>query len=365
MKNKSTVLVIDDEESMRDSCSQVLSRDGYHVEEAEDGIIGLEKIKDLKPDLVLVDLKMPGINGIEVLAQIKEIDPTIVAIVITGYANLESAINAFKQGAYDFLPKPFTPEELRIIIKRGLERRQLIQKSLALEQEKEHMRKFFITMVSHQLRSPLAAAQQNLEVILGGIVGDVPEKQEKLLRRIKELIGSLLTLIKDWLDLAKIEKGKMVKAFESLSLVSLLQETIESLQPLAQKRNVTVTLQSDHADIPEIKGDQQSLGQLFTNLINNAIKFNRQGGQVNVMLHEKETRLEIKISDTGIGIAREDLPFIFDEFHQVKNDETELEPGTGLGLPIARKIADAHSASITVESTPGHGTIVTVHFPKT
>jgi two-component system sensor histidine kinase/response regulator len=365
MKDKSTVLVIDDEESMRDSCSQVLSKDGHHVEEAEDGIIGLEKIKTLKPDLVLVDLKMPGLNGIEVLTQLKEIDPTIVAIVITGYANLESAIHAFKQGAYDFLPKPFTPEELRIIIKRGLERRRLILKSIALEQEKEHMRKFFITMVSHQLRSPLAAAQQNLEVILGGIVGDVPEKQEKLLIRAKELISSLLTLIKDWLDLAKIEKGKMVKAFESVSLVSLLQETIESLQPLAQRRNVTVTLQPDHADIPGLKGDQQSLRQLFTNLINNAIKFNRQGGQVYVTLQEKETHLEIKISDTGIGIAREDLPLIFDEFHQVKSDETELEPGTGLGLPIARKIADAHSASITVESTLGEGSIFTVHFPKT
>jgi two-component system sensor histidine kinase/response regulator len=364
MKDKSTVLVIDDEESMRDSCSQVLRKDGYHVEEAEDGIIGLEKIKTVKPDLVLVDLKMPGINGIEVLAQVKEIDPTIVAIVITGYANLESAIHAFKQGAYDFLPKPFTPEELRIIIKRGLERRRLILKSIALEQEKESMRKFFITMVSHQLRSPLAAAQQNLEVILGGIAGDVPVKQEKLLRRAKELLGSLLALIKDWLDLAKIEKGKMVKAFESLSPVSLLQETIESLHPLAQKRNVTVTLQSDHADIPEIKGDQQSLRQLFTNLINNAIKFNRQGGQVNVTLQEKENHLEIHVSDTGIGIAREDLPFIFDEFHQVRSDDIEIEPGTGLGLPIARKIAEAHSASITVESTLGEGTIFTVHFPK-
>ncbi|MFC2146536.1 sensor histidine kinase, partial [Acidobacteriota bacterium] len=197
----------------------------------------------------------------------------------------------------------------------------------------------------------------------GGIVGEVPGKQERLLRRAKELISSLLTLIKDWLDLAKIEKGMMVKAFESLSLVSLLQETIESLQPLAQKRNVTVTLQSDYADIPGIKGDQQSLRQLFTNLINNAIKFNRQGGQVNVTLQEKETHLEIKISDTGIGIAREDLPFIFDEFHQVKSNETETEPGTGLGLSIAGKIAEAHSASITVESRVGEGSIFTIHFP--
>lgn len=364
MKEKSTILVIDDEEFMRDSCSQVLKKDGHQVETAENGTIGLEKIRALTPDLVLVDLKMPGISGLEVLEKISVIDSTIVAIVITGFANLESAINAFKRGAYDFLPKPFTPDELRIIIKRGLERRRLILKSITLEQEKESMRKFFITMVSHQLRSPLAAAQQNLEVILAGIAGDVPEKQEKLLRRAKELLGSLLTLIKDWLDLAKIEKGTLVETFAPLSLGSLLQETIEFSRPLAEQKDVTVTLQPGYEDIPMIKGDRQNLQQLFANLINNAVKFNRQGGKVDVTLQQTDSNIEIKVSDTGIGIDKEDLPLIFDEFHRAGSEEAQRVPGTGLGLSIARKIAEAHSASITVESTPGKGTTFTVHFPK-
>jgi two-component system sensor histidine kinase/response regulator len=365
MKDISSILVIDDEESMRDSCSQVLSKDGHRVDTAENGMVGLEKTKTFKPDLVLVDLKMPGINGMEVLEKLNVIDPTIVAVVITGYANLESAIHAFKRGAYDFLPKPFTPDELRIIIKRGLERRNLILKSIALEQEKESMRKFFITMVSHQLRSPLATVQQNLEIILDGIVGDVPEKQEKLLRRARESISSLLTLIKDWLDLSKIETGKLVETFETLSLVPLLQEIIESLLPLAKEKDITLTLQPDHGDIPMIKGDLQSLQQLFSNLINNAIKFNRRGGQVNITLQEKNSYLEVKVSDTGIGIAEDDLPLIFNEFHRVRSDETQTVPGTGLGLSIATKIADVHSASITVESKVGKGSIFTVHFPIT
>jgi len=364
MKEPASILVIDDEESMRDSCSQVLTKDGHHVDTAENGMVGLEKIKAFKPDLVLVDLKMPGISGMEVLEKISVIDPTIVAVVITGYANLESAIDAFKRGAYDFLPKPFTPDELRIIIKRGLERRKLILKSIALEQEKESMRKFFITMVSHQLRSPLVTVQQHLEVILGGIVGDVPEKQEKLLKRARESISSLLTLIKDWLDLSKIETGKLTESFESLSLLPIIEETIESLQPLAEESNITVTLDRDNMDIPMIKGDQQSLKQLFFNLINNAIKFNRKGGQVTISLHERNSHIDIKISDTGIGIAQEDLPFIFDEFHRVRSDETQIVPGTGLGLSIARKIAEAHSASISVESKVGEGTVFTVHFQK-
>lgn len=219
-------------------------------------------------------------------------------------------------------------------------------------------------MVSNQLLSPLATIQQNLEVILGGIVGEVPGKQEMLLRRARELINSLLTLIKDWLDFSKIEKGKLVETFESLSLVSLLQETIESLRPLAEEKNVTITIQPDHKDIPMIKGDRQSLQQLFTNLINNAIKFNRQGGKVYVTLRERDSNLEIKISDTGIGIGQEDLPLIFDEFHRVRSDESQRVPGTGLGLSIARKIAEAHSASIKVESSLGEGTTFTVRFPE-
>jgi two-component system sensor histidine kinase/response regulator len=364
MKDISRILVIDDEESMRDSCSQVLSRDGHRVDTAENGMVGLEKIKVFKPDLVLVDLKMPGMSGMEVLEKVHVIDPTIVAVVITGYANLESAIDAFKRGAYDFLPKPFTPGELRIIIKRGLERRKLILKSIALEQEKESMRKFFITMVSHQLRSPLATVQQQLEVILGGIVGEVPGKQEKLLKRARESISSLLTLIKDWLDLSKIETGKLVETFESLSLVSLLEETIESLQPLAGERNVVLGLHRDQGDIPMIKGDPQSLRQLFTNLINNAIKFNRQGGKVDVTLREGDSYIEVKVSDTGIGIDEKDLPFIFDEFHRAGSEEAQSVPGTGLGLSIARKIAEAHSASITVSSRVGQGSEFTVHLPR-
>jgi DNA-binding NtrC family response regulator len=140
LEKKSTILVIDDDESMRDSCTQILTKDGFLAEIAKDGSSGLEKIKETKPDLVLIDLKMPGINGLEVLERTIEMDPNIIAVVITGYATVESAVEAMKKGAYDFLPKPFTPDELRIIIKRGLERRKLI---LAPKREKAHRGKFY------------------------------------------------------------------------------------------------------------------------------------------------------------------------------------------------------------------------------
>lgn len=119
-RGQATILVVDDEETMRDSCCQILSKDGYVVDAAEDGDSGLKKIMDIRPDLVLVDLKMPGMSGMELLEKIGDIDPSIVSVVITGYATKESAIEAKRRNAFDFLPKPFTPNQLRVVIKRGL-----------------------------------------------------------------------------------------------------------------------------------------------------------------------------------------------------------------------------------------------------
>ena len=120
LEKKPVILVIDDEETMRDSCCQILLKEGLLTETAEDGSIGLEKVKETKPDLVLIDLKMPGVNGMEVLEKTKEIDPNIITVVITGYATVESAVEAMKKGAYDFLPKPFTPDQLRKLLRIAL-----------------------------------------------------------------------------------------------------------------------------------------------------------------------------------------------------------------------------------------------------
>jgi DNA-binding NtrC family response regulator len=182
MTSRPFVLVIDDEESMRDSCSQIIVKTGCRVEAAEDGASGLEKVRGLKPDAILLDLKMPGMSGFEVLDQVQLIDPQIVTIVITGYATVDAAVEAMKKGAYDFLPKPFTPDELRLILARALERRRLAIEAEALRREKKLLQDNIITMVSHQLRSPLVAIQQYFEVLLGGIVGELGDKPQEMMR---------------------------------------------------------------------------------------------------------------------------------------------------------------------------------------
>ena len=148
------ILVIDDDEVARESSQVLLSRWGYQVGLAASGEEGLEILRAEPHDLVLLDLAMPGIGGLEVLRLVGDIDPTLICIMVTGHATLQHAVEAMKLGAYDFLAKPFSPDELRMAVRRGLERRFLELETQRLRQEKEHMEANFVTMVSHQMRSP-------------------------------------------------------------------------------------------------------------------------------------------------------------------------------------------------------------------
>ncbi len=363
MPEQLIILVIDDEEAMRDSCSMILAKEGYRAETAENGQIGLEKARDLKPVLVLIDLKMPGLSGFEVLEKLKDIDHRIIPIVITGYATVESAVEAMKKGAYDFLPKPFTPDELRIIIRRALERHKLALEAETLRREKKIMEENFITMVSHQLRSPLVAVQQYFEVILAGMAGHVEEAQKDMILRARERLESLVHLINDWLDMARISRGQIVDKLKPLALEGLLNRQVEFMKPLAQEFKVKLELRPlDKAAF--VLADEQSLEQVFSNLISNAIKYNKPEGSVVVSLREENGAWVTDITDTGIGISREHLPLIFDQFYRVSRREDQRIKGTGLGLAIARKIAEAHNGAIEVTSEPGRGSTFSVRLPK-
>jgi len=357
------ILVVDDEESMRDACSKILKKDGFLADTAKDGSAGLEKIEKNKPDLVLVDLKMPGISGMEVLEKIKEIDPNIISVVITGYSTVESAVEAMKKGAYDFLPKPFTPEELRIIISRGLERRKLILETESLRKEKKLIEDNFITMVSHQLRSPLVAIQQFFEVILGGMVGEVQEKQKEMITRSRDRMDGLLKLIDDWLDVARLSGGQIVDKLKRLSLKKIIKKLIGDMQPLAQKNDVSLEF-GTCSENDLVQGDEETLEQVFSNLITNATRYNKPKGKVVITIKENKDFISAEVKDTGIGIAKEHLPFIFDQFYRVKRGEDQKIKGTGLGLSIAKKIVDAHGGSIKASSELGKGSSFTVLLPK-
>ena len=363
MSKKSTILVIDDEDTMRNACQQVLCKGGYHIETSGDGADGLHKVRKLNPDLVLVDLKMPGISGMEVLEKIGEIDSTIICIVITGYATIESAVEAMKRGAYDFLPKPFTPDELRLITKRALERRKLVLESLWLRREKDKMERSFISMVSHELRRPLIDVQEYFEVVLGGITGKLARPQKEILEKASGQISRLLVLIKDWLDMSRIEAGKMSENLELLDLSQIINKTLDLVRGKVESKNISLKVNIP-PHLPLAKGEKLGMERIFTNLIHNAIDYNREEDRISVGARQEGEHVVIEVSDTGIGIAKKDIPFIFDEFFRVKNRETQRTTGSGLGLSIVKKIVEAHGGSIQVRSKPGKGSTFTVFLPE-
>jgi two-component system phosphate regulon sensor histidine kinase PhoR len=491
--HQTNILVIDDEQIMRDGCSRILSKDGWSVICAENGNQGLEEIKGHSEniDVILLDLMMPGMSGMEVLDHIRTMDPNLLVIVITGYATVESAVEAMKKGAYDFIPKPFTPDQLRIVVRRALERRTLQKEAEFLRKEREKslrdiatekskiktiincmgdgvlvcdrdgcivlsnpaasrmlkapetyllgnylnqcnlpqelshtieeslqvkdmsytsvsqelgagesgeiflrahtapvrndigeimgsvtvlqdishlkeldkMKSEFIAMVTHELRAPIAAVEQQLNVILNKMAGEVTEKQEQLLSRAKKRTRGLLDLIRDLLDLSKIEAGKMVQYKEPLLLQEVIQRVVDLMRAEAENKKIDLQF-SAPSNISLIHADRNSMEGIFTNLISNAIKYTPEGRKVWITLSEEGGFVRAAVSDTGIGIKKEDLSRIFDKFYRVKTTETRQIIGTGLGLSIVKSIVDTHLGSISVESEEGRGTTFTVFFPK-
>jgi signal transduction histidine kinase len=357
------VLVIDDEEIARISCQRVLKREGIQVAMASSGREGLEMLMREPPDLVLVDLKMPEMDGVEVARRVRNFDPNIVTIIITGYATIESAVAVMKEGAYDYLPKPFTPDELVIVVRRGLEKRRLDRESRALREEKAAMERNFITMVTHQLRSPMGAIFQYLEVLLSDIGGELTEMQREMLERARERLEGLLQLINDWLDMSRIQAGEILHRLQPVSLASCVDAAMAGLDFAARQKGVALTVDVA-SDLPRVQVDPDTFREVLSNLISNAIKYNRPEGYVRVRGEERDGWMVVDVEDSGYGIEEKEIPFVFEQFYRGKDKEVRKQEGTGLGLAIVQRIVRAHGGKIEVKSEYGKGSTFSVHVNK-
>jgi len=361
MDNRPKIIIIDDEEVVLDSCLQILAGGHYEVSTATDGMQGLALIQESQPDLVFVDLKMPGISGLEVLEKVKELDATIVSVVITGFATVSSAVEAMKRGAYDFLPKPFTPDEFRLITRRGLERRELTLETIALRREKEMLRENFAAIVSHELKSPLGALQQNLYVLSSELGDHLNETQKARLERMKVRLDDLMKLITSWLRVLSVDVNKIRENFFPLDVRQMIQKAVESTEPHAIRKDIEIVTTVEE-NLRPINGDEVSFVEVLVNMIGNAVKYSYIGGKVYVNAREQGEQIEISITDTGVGIAKEELPNLFNDFYRGKSGQT-IEGSHGLGLTISRKIIEAHNGTMSVESELGKGTTFVIRVP--
>ncbi len=359
---ENVIFVIDDDEIIRLSCENILRKSGYTVETFGNGYKGIERLKEVHPQLLVVDIKMPELDGFEVIKIVRKIDPDIVIVVITGYATVETAVDAMKMGAYDFLPKPFTPNELRMIVERGFERWRLIKEAQQLRKEKEEVERKFVTLVSHQLKAPLAAVKQYLDVLLFTSNDKLPGDSLEWISRSKARIEEMLLLIQDWLMVSKLDRGALCNAGASSDFVKVVTDVVQQYRQLPSAANLTINI--DLSSNPmQACGDAVSLHTVVGNLVSNAVKYNKPGGQVTVRASEDRNWITLEVSDTGLGIPEAFRPHLFEEFYRIRTPETQNITGTGLGLAICKRIVDELGGSIEVESKEGEYTLFTVKLP--
>ncbi|MCD4773208.1 MAG: response regulator [Bacteroidales bacterium] len=370
---KLKVLVVDDEPGIRSGISRILRNftvgypfmeDDFSFEiiEAETGEQALEIINSNKPDIVLLDNKLPGIHGIEVLQHINKNHIDVEVMMITSYASLELAVKATGNGAFNFVPKPFTPQELKSSMESITKHLFLKRMTSKMKEESKQLKFQFLSVLSHELKSPINAIEGYLKIMSDRQVGENIKDYQTMIDRSMTRINGMRNLIMDMLDLTKIESGKKKRELKNTDLNEIAKLAISSIEPLAIQRNISIHLHSDENTFYQSDCDEMEI--IFNNLLSNAVKYNLENGEVNISIMKQKKEIKIKVEDTGIGMTEEDVSKLFHDFVRIKNSKTKNITGSGLGLSITKDIVELYGGKIDVNSIPDKGTTFTIMLPS-
>ena len=479
------ILVVDDELGVREGCRKILSAEGYQVTIAEDGQAGWEAFQaGGNFSVLLVDLMMPRMTGLELMKRVREADADVLPIIITAHATIDTAVEGTKQGAYSYIPKPFTPDELVLAIKNGLERRALTLEARRLREERERRllevaaersksntiikcitdgilvinneklivlrnaaaaqiladthsvpfalealasaelkaliaevldassgptifsrelslaqatymvnvsqvvepggeaagavavfrditalkkletaKSMFVSMVAHEVKNPLAAAEGWLNLILSGLARQDPEEEKRMIQRSLLRIRTLRTLVSELLNITAIQTGNFALRRSPVEVARVAAEAAEASREKSQEKNISLSFTAASGSGEKALADRDALLMIFSNLIDNAIKYTPDGGHVGVHISHDGMYVRVAVKDDGIGMEPADREKIFDEFYRAKNDYTANVPGTGLGLSLVKRLVELHQGRISVDSSPGAGSQFVVQLP--
>jgi len=367
------ILVVDDEPGIRAGVKRVLrsftldypfmdDTFGFSVEEAATGEEAIDNLKNQTPDIILLDNKLPGIQGLDVLNYINKHEVGSSVIMITSYASLEVAVKATKQGATDFLPKPFTPQELRASLESVSKQLFLKRMTTRMNEEGKQIRYQFLSLLSHELKAPITAVEGYLKMMEKKEAGDDINAYMEMISRSLDRLDGMRNLILDLLDLTKIESGKKQRSIGKINLSESIEHAIATMQPYAIQKDISI--ESHTPEKVNLNADNEEMEIVLNNLLSNAIKYNKKGGRVVISLTENEHQIIISVKDTGIGISEEDQKQLFREFVRIKNEQTRRISGSGLGLSIIKRIIDNYKASIDLESELDAGSTFYITFNK-
>jgi len=374
-------LVIDDDTGTLKTLSAILEDMGHQVTACAKGRQAMELVKDNLFHIVITDIKLPDISGLEILEMTKEANPEAAVIMITGHASLETAVSAVNEGAYAYLLKPVTLNELETIINNALREQRLLQENRRLVEDLQLYNKLleeanseleqlsqaksdFMAKMSHELRTPLNSIIGFSEVLLDKSKPPLSEaKHDEFLNYIHLSATHLLHLINSILDLSKIESGINTLECAEFDLSRLLQEVDGSVLPMLEIKEQTLEVEVAKG-MPLIYADEFKIRQVFLNLISNAHKFSPMKAKIKVVCQlTKPDILRCSVVDHGIGISPSDQQKIFEEFSQVARGATGVQRGAGLGLAIAKKLVELHGGNMWVDSELDKGSTFTFFIP--
>jgi signal transduction histidine kinase len=354
--SKPHILVVDDEMGPRESLKMILNPH-YNVHVAERGGQAIEMLAKLPVDLVTLDLKMPGLTGINVLEKLKEYDPDIEAIIITGYGSLDTAIEGLRLGAFDYISKPFDVNHILSLVRRGLDRRSAKTK---LRQVKSD----FLSNVSHELRTPLSVVVGFVYLLLNQVIGKLSEEQQKVLETVYRNSEELLELIDNVLWMTSLNAGDAAATVDKFDGCEVVREAVRRYERILREKGLALSVEMADAGI-SIVSDRSKVERIFQNVLNNAIKFTSQGEiTVRARPTADHSSIEFEVVDTGVGIEKNKMDSIFEPFQQVDTSSHRPFSGLGLGLTVARRMAELIGGTLQISSEAGKGTRVLMKFPS-
>lgn len=355
MTDGANILVVDDEVGPRESLKMIL-KPYYNVYTAERGAQAIEMTNQIPIDLVTVDLKMPGIPGIKVLERIKQHDPDIEAIIITGYGSMDTAVEGLRLGAFDYIAKPFDVNHILNLIKRALDRRNARLKLKELKSE-------FLANISHELRTPLSVVIGFVYLLLDQLVGKLTEEQQRVLERVYKNSEELLSLIDNALCLTSITAGDLALAEEEFDIGTMIKNTTRPYEKVLEAKGVSLSMDLPNDELHVIC-DASKVTRVFQNLLHNAVKFTLQGKiAITGRRSSKGKMIDLEIVDTGVGMPQDQVEKMFQPFRQADGSSRRPFPGLGLGLAVARQLAQFIGGALEIRSQPDIGTHVFFSFP--
>jgi signal transduction histidine kinase len=361
------ILIVDDDRLNVRILTSMIKPEGYEILAAHSGEEALEVYEQFKPDLVLLDVIMPGINGFETCRTLKAKHGDMLApvIFITAKSESDDVIEGLAAGGVDYLPKPFKGREALARLRTHLQNRLLSeqQRQLVAQLSSANTAKNrLLGMVAHDLRGPLASIRGLTDFLADGSLGPITPDQVDIVKMIQDTSQSLLTMVNEYLDVSVIESGELKITPEERPIADLLERSVYLNNINAAKKGSRIELAAEPDDAV-LRIDADKIRQVVDNLLSNAIKFSPPNSTIHVLRERDTAHYSVLVRDQGPGIPENERHKLFKDFGQTSVKPTGGEKSTGLGLAICKRIMESHGGSIAAESVPAGGSVFRITFP--